>query len=583
MDDAPSPGVQYAILASQTRLLYEQARTGFIATLINTVILATVLWPVQPPAEILAWVAGMTVITLTRWVLVGSWRRDRDRLPLRRWTRDYVIGAALSGAAWGTGAALLFPSASVPHQMVLLIVIAGMSAGGITFLSSVRAAYLAYALPMLPPLALLLFLQESQIHAFLGLLTLVYLGALLVTSARLNTTLTEALRLRHDKDRLLEELARSRDELRDTNRLLSEKLTALTRKEGELRDSNRLLSTIMDNASDAIFSLDREGCFTHVNRAMEHITGHTADTLLGQRFDRLFAPAQQAERLDDLWRILREGEQVTHRLLEIRRPDGQPRTLQFAVTPLREGEPLTALVGTAEDVTERLRAERLKDEFVSSVSHELRTPLTAIRGALGLIDQAGGGGQQAELLDIAQRNCNRLVFLINDLLDLQKLESGKLAFTPRDIPLDDFLHEVLATHQPLAESAGVGLALHDHAPGLTLFADPDRLQQAMANLLSNAIKFSPPDSTVEVGASRHGSIVRIHVRDHGPGIDPAFRPRVFQRFAQGDASSTRQRGGTGLGLNLTKSVIEQMGGRIDFESTPGKGTTFHIDLPVVGP
>lgn len=585
MDHDISPRLRRDILKGQVELLYDQATPGFIATLINTAILVGALWPVQPRAELLGWAVLMTLITLGRVTLVRRYRRATTATThgVRRWARAYVVGALLAGAGWGLAATVLFPHSSVPHQMVLLIIIAGMSAGGIMFLSPVREAYLAYTLPMLPPLAILLFFQDTQVHPFLGLLTLIYLTSLLVTSRRLHFTVTQALRLQHEKDRLLEDLEHSEEDLQRINALLSDKLMELTRQERELQDSNRFLSMIMDNASDAIFSLDARGRFSHVNDATARITGYPREQLLGRPFAMLFPSEERESRTQRLLALMGGEQRVTHQLVDIETADGSPRTLQYAITPLAEDDEEGVVVGTAEDVTEHIQAARLKEEFVSTVSHELRTPLTAIRGALSLLGSelpSSNEAQRDKLLQIAQRNCDRLVYLINDLLDIQKLEAGKMNFIMRSIALTPFLNEVIDTNQAFAEQFEVTLRLKDHDPTLNIRVDPDRLQQAMANLLSNAAKFSPPGDTVEISTEQADGRARISVTDHGPGIATDFRDRVFQKFAQADSSDTRQRGGTGLGLSLTKGIVENMGGQIGFETREGEGTTFYLELPL---
>lgn len=238
------------------------------------------------------------------------------------------------------------------------------------------------------------------------------------------------------------------------------------------------------------------------------------------------------------------------------------------------------------DITERTRIERLKDEFVSMVSHELRTPLTSIRGSLGLIlgGVAGELPDQARmLLDIAYKNSERLITLINDILDVEKIESGRIDFNLQALELTPLLTQAIATHQTYGEQFQVQFVLTEAVP-CQVKADPDRLMQVLANLLSNAAKFSPAGSTVEVSA-QYLTIdppwVRVAVRDHGPGIPPEFMSRIFQKFAQADSSNTRQKGGTGLGLSISKAIVERLGGRIGFETAPNEGTTFYFDLPLL--
>ena len=241
-----------------------------------------------------------------------------------------------------------------------------------------------------------------------------------------------------------------------------------------------------------------------------------------------------------------------------------------------------SVIGTVQDVTETKEAERLKNEFISVVSHELRTPLTSIAGSLQLVaSQAAGAvsGPVRDMVGIAVRNSDRLVRLINDILDVQKVEAGglKLRLEPHD--LEALLSAAVEGNAGYGERRNVRIALRQPLPPASLDVDEDRFMQVMANLLSNAIKFSPENGEVEVAARATERGVRISVTDHGPGIPASFRDLVFSRFAQADGSSTRTHEGTGLGLNITRSLVELHKGAISFETEVGAGTTFHVDLP----
>jgi signal transduction histidine kinase len=243
---------------------------------------------------------------------------------------------------------------------------------------------------------------------------------------------------------------------------------------------------------------------------------------------------------------------------------------------------LDAYQAASVQLDEQRRMEALKDEFVSLVSHELRTPLTSIHGALGIIGakyQAQLPDEAARLLEVARRNSERLKRLIDGVLDLQKAEAGFLTFEIRPLELAPLLQQTIDANQPYAAQLGVRLALRDAPPGLHLSADPDRVAQVLTNLISNAVKFSPAGGEVLVFAEQRGGHLVVAVADHGPGVPESFRDRVFQRFAQADASSTRRSGGTGLGLSISKAIVERMQGRIGFKETPGGGATFYFELP----
>ncbi|WP_448207143.1 GAF domain-containing sensor histidine kinase [Azospirillum sp. sgz302134] len=242
-------------------------------------------------------------------------------------------------------------------------------------------------------------------------------------------------------------------------------------------------------------------------------------------------------------------------------------------------------VVTYADITQRKRMERMKDEFLSTVSHELRTPLTSIAGALGLLGAGAGGAlddKARHLIAIAHKNAERLIRLINDLLDIGKMDAGKVEFRMQRLALGPFLRQAVEQHRPYAARFGVSLDLPP-VPDLAVMADPDRLLQAVGNLLSNAIKFSPQGQTVAVAAAlRDDGFARITVTDRGEGIPEAFRGRIFERFAQADGSARRRHEGSGLGLSITRSIVERHGGRVGFTTESGRGTTFHIDLPPAG-
>jgi signal transduction histidine kinase len=230
--------------------------------------------------------------------------------------------------------------------------------------------------------------------------------------------------------------------------------------------------------------------------------------------------------------------------------------------------------------------ERLKDEFVSTVSHELRTPLTSIRGSLSLLSGGVAGPLAppvAELVGIAHKNSERLLRLINDILDLDKVESGKLDLHQEPAELAPLLVQAVEAHRGYADEYGVCMEAVLEAPGARARVDADRLGQVLANLLSNAIKFSPRGERVTVRLSRQGPGLRVGVEDRGPGVPEAFRARIFQKFAQADGSDARRRNGTGLGLSIARALVERQGGTLDFASAPGAGTTFWFDLPECPP
>ena len=241
------------------------------------------------------------------------------------------------------------------------------------------------------------------------------------------------------------------------------------------------------------------------------------------------------------------------------------------------------LVFLTREERRRRKAEGAKDEFLAIVSHELRTPITSIMGSLGLManEVAGTLPERArQLASLALANGERLLLLVNDLLDIQRIEAGKLDIDRQPIELNALVRDCLEHNRAYADKFGSHFVLHDTAPGIMIDGDPQRLAQVLDNLLSNAAKYGREQDEVTVRITRDEGWARVSVEDHGPGIPEAFRAHIFGKFSQGDASHRRRRDGTGLGLFIARSLIEQHDGRMGFDSTPGEGSTFFFELPV---
>lgn len=365
----------------------------------------------------------------------------------------------------------------------------------------------------------------------------------------------------------------------------------------KLYETNALQRAILDGASYSIISTGVDGTILTFNRAAEQMLGYRADEVIGRLAPAPFIdPQEVVERArslsEELGEPIRPGFEVfvakARRNLPDEREwtyvhrDGRRIPVLLSVTSLRDAQQqISGFLGIAYDVSERQKIDRMKNEFVSTVSHELRTPLTSIRGALGLI--AGGiagplPAQAATLIDIAHSNSVRLVRLINDILDIEKIESGRMQFSLVVQPLRPLLLQAIEANRPYAGQLQVGIELVSGALDGRVRIDADRMTQAITNLLSNAAKYSPAQGSVAVALERRGNWLRLSVSDRGPGMPEEFQSRIFQKFSQADGSDTRTKVGSGLGLAITKSLVELMDGRIGFDSSP-LGTTFWIDLP----
>ncbi len=347
--------------------------------------------------------------------------------------------------------------------------------------------------------------------------------------------------------------------------------------------SERELRAIIDTAVDAIITIDRTGSIARVNSSVERMFGYAPDELIGRNVAVLM-PSPDRERHDAYITNYENTGQAkvigVGREVECQRKDGSTFPADLSVSEVQLGA-VRCFTGILRDISERRRVDRLKDEFVSTVSHELRTPLTSIRGSLGLVSAGVTGELPHEAkayVDIALANTERLIRLINDLLDIDKLQAGLLDFRRHVCDLVGLVQVSMSANDALAGSHQTRLAWRGEVLHVDVVVDEDRLAQVLTNLISNAVKFSPAGSLVELSVTPRGNRMRVNVRDQGPGISDAFRSRVFQRFVQADGSDSRSKGGSGLGLSISKSLVERMHGTIGFEACE-PGTNFFIDLP----
>lgn len=347
---------------------------------------------------------------------------------------------------------------------------------------------------------------------------------------------------------------------------------------------------IIANANDIVIvteadPLDDPGPrIVYVNPAFTALTGYTPEEVLGRTPRILQGPDTDPDTLRRISAALHRHEPVREEILNYSK-SGREYWLDMNIVPLVDADGGVRYFAAIErDLTERVAAETMKDEFISTVSHELRTPLTALRGAIGMLNPKlvpELTPTALELVDIAQRNCARLLFLINDLLDMEKLSSGGLPCNLTPLALTDVIGTALAINAPYAERHAARLAFTPPAQSLYVQGDEQRLLQVLGNLLANAARFSPEGGEVRVGLQPLDGRVRVSVCDSGEGVPEAFVPRLFQKFAQAPLRPGESRGGTGLGLAISRAIIEQHGGEIGYVPNRPKGSCFYFTLPRV--
>ena len=350
----------------------------------------------------------------------------------------------------------------------------------------------------------------------------------------------------------------------------------LREKERQLTDINRLHQRIIDMAGDGVVATDRQGRVVRINLAARHMLGLEGQKARGKNLHDLFHTENQCTEPCRIAAALRSDDNEVHSFhISV---NGSDRVLELTCRELDGRD--SGRVMVMRDITQRDLLARMKDDFISITSHELRTPLTAIRGSLGLVanDVLGPIPKEAhDVLDIALENADRLVRLVNDFLDMHRMDSGRAGLDLAERSIDDIFAEVVRTMSPVAESARI--TIRSVPTGLTVRADSARLVQVLVNLVQNAVKFSPTGSDVELSARLRNRDVVVSVKDHGRGIPRDHVGHVFEPFHQVDASDSRDRIGSGLGLAICRRIIDQHGGRIWVEQPRTGGSIFRFTVP----
>ena len=345
-------------------------------------------------------------------------------------------------------------------------------------------------------------------------------------------------------------------------------------------------SAMFEGAVDGMLLLDEHGTIIRINPSISRMFGYDAAELVGQHNMFLMADEFSTEEsrawLGSVGAAGAHGAGKRHEFIG-KRKDGSIFETEVAISRLSAGDE-RRYIAAIRDISHRKRAERMKTEFVSTVSHELRTPLTSIGGSLGLLEAGAAGkltDQAMRLVAIAHSNCQRLIRLINDILDIEKIESGRMEFNLRRMQVGPLISRTLSSIAGFAEKHDV--ALHADLPPWPqcVMGDADRIEQLLTNLVSNAIKHSPTGGQVEVRTDHLLDRIRIEVRDRGEGIPEDFRSRIFGKFAMADASDNRAKDGTGLGLSIAREIARKHGGEIGFEDRNGGGTIFFCELPAL--
>jgi PAS domain S-box-containing protein len=367
-----------------------------------------------------------------------------------------------------------------------------------------------------------------------------------------------------------------------------------------LGESNKLNEAVLSSSAHLIIATDEKGTVIVFNKAAEKALGYKAKEIIGKQNPQLWHDADEIKKRAkdlslELKKTIKPGYDVFTTKPNINGMESaewsfirRDKTIfpgNLSMTPLRNLEGvITGYLGVVEDVTKQKETDRVKSEFISTVSHELRTPLTSIRGSLGLIVatmQKHLPEKTKHLIDIAYKNSERLILLINDMLDMDKIASGKMSFDIKPEALNNLIIQSVEANQPYAKKFEVSIDYKKLNDQFIVNVDSARFTQVLSNLISNAAKFSPAGSKIIVSADVKNNKAKILVKDCGPGIAKEFQSRIFGKFSQADSSTTKVKGGTGLGLHISQQMVENMGGEIGFDTVIGRGTTFWVEFSLL--
>ncbi|MDH5395909.1 MAG: ATP-binding protein [Gammaproteobacteria bacterium] len=538
------------VLYEQVNHLYLSLNKAIIAALVNAGILMFVLWGVIEHIILIGWFLSLTVLNVIRSVTAYRYHAATPGIEQTyTWRNRFIIGSLLSSVIWGCAPVFLFPEDDVTRQVFLAFIVGGLAAGAITSLSYLRITIFSYLVISLVPLSLRFFMVGSELDVLMGAMLALYFVMVMFSANETYMNTRQNILLRYD---------------------------AIDR-ENHLQQSEGRYKTLLETATDAFYLHDKNGKFIDVNKQACLSLGYSRDELLKMSVADIEVDFDN----ESGFPALNKNEIIringTHR-----RKDGStfPVEISLGVVQVNNEKLYSVLV---RDVTERNRIDKMKSEFISTVSHELRTPLTSINGSLGLLVGGVAGELPAkanELVNVAINNTKRLLLLINDILDIQKIESGNVDFKYTKVSVNDFLKESIEDNSAYGEQYHIEFIIKESLPDNYIYADKNRLMQVMANILSNAAKFSQPKNKVDISVENYkDGLIRICVTDYGSGISEDFQDKIFEKFTQSDSSDTRKAGGTGLGLSISKLIMEKHHGNISFVSEANVGTTFYIDVP----
>jgi PAS domain S-box-containing protein len=544
------------VLHEQVYMLFNAIPSSVLASVFGSMVALFIYRGAVSTTRLYLWVSMLLIITLIRSLQYRSFVKARpgpDQID--RWYTRFRIGSILWAAVVGSAGFLLFNYETETFQLILALMMVCIAAFAISTLSPRPELVSMFLILILTPLIGTLYLTHTGAGSYIFWMMLMLLCMLLLSALRLSRTIARSIEL------TIEAGFRERD----------------------LHNFQQRLALYVKETPLAVIEWDGAFAIKAWNPAATTIFGYSAEEARSSSLPALvFNPASSSQ-LPAIWQGLMADSADSHQLvLENRNRAGKPLQCEWFNTLLSDDSGQTSgILSLVQDVTQRMETERLKQEFVSIVSHELRTPVTSIKGSLSLLASgilSDDPKQGQEMLEIALTNTNRLQLLINDILDVDKLESGKIDYRFRDCDLVALLNDSMTANQSYATQFNVTLASTGFPVTCRVSIDPDRIFQVLNNVLSNAIKFSTSGGTVTLSLQVKGKQVRVAVNNRGEVIPSSDREKMFGKFFQRDSSTTRSRQGSGLGLYICQKILQEHASALDFSSSTVDGTTFFFSL-----
>ena len=580
---------EQAVFLERAKLLFANIPATIFATLIITPCLLFVNWELTDHTLLIAWFIYMIATMLFRLAIYLSHKKKGLNDNPEIWVKLFTFGTVLTALGWGIAGSSIILTDSLPQQMFTTTLLAGLSAGALATLTPFYSIFTLFILINLVPVTLTMLSFGTPYHYAISILLIIFITFILTASARMAKTIRESISLQFQHDDALKDLAEKNQQADELNRNLRQQISEREIIEQHLENSMSQLNATFESATDGILVIDNNEQITNFNQSFIDLFLIPETLIELEDFQQI--QNHIGSLLKDKKSMLLKNDQDSTHLLELE--DG--RLIESYSNPQMIGDQVIGSVISYRDATMRINSEsslqaaktkaeianKEKSDFLSRISHELRTPLNAILGFGHLLQENINQHLDSDEKDFVSHIClagEHLLHLIDDLLDISRIESGKLNINLSSVACEDIINESMSLVQPLAKDLNINISFKTKLTDMPYIqADHTRCKQALVNLLSNAIKYNHSNGSVTLTISVDNSHVRFEVTDTGIGIAEEDFKEIFQPFKR--LKQIEKTKGTGIGLTITKRLIDVMNGSIGVSSEQGNGSTFWFELP----